>query len=200
MTEAGQTEPQPGPSAPQPRTPTPGGPRRLRLGAVVAIVVVVAVGAWLLLRDGDGDSSNGSSLPSAATASDLRELAGGKDIPVYWAGARPGFSYELTETDKGNIFIRYLPPGVKIGDRRPNFLTIGTYPYENAYETLLKAGARPGASMKRIAGGGIVVTSEQNPKSVYLALPKQNYQVEVYDPSPARAQRLATSGRVRPIL
>ena len=37
------------------------------------------------------------------------------------------------------------------------------------------------------------------PNSVYLAYPGENVQVEVYDPRPQRARRLAREGRVRPI-
>jgi hypothetical protein len=43
------------------------------------------------------------------------------------------------------------------------------------------------------------VVPSQNPRSAYIAFPRQDYQVEVYDPSPARALRLATSGRVAPV-
>jgi hypothetical protein len=32
--------------------------------------------------------------------------------PVYWAGPRPSYTYELTRTSDGRIFVRYLPTGV----------------------------------------------------------------------------------------
>jgi hypothetical protein len=187
------------------RTPTSasGGARsgNFRLGAVIALAVAAALIAWLLLKnDDDSNSSSKKAIPEATTARDLRAFAGTVDVPVYWAGQEPGDTYELTQTDKGNIFIRYLPKGARVGDKRPNFTTIGTYPYKNAYETLQKVGSHKGSRVTRIAGGGIVVVSDKNPKSVYMAFPKQDYQVEVYDPSPARALRLATSGRVSPII
>jgi len=173
----------------------------IRLGAVIALAIAAALITWLIVKD-DDDDGNGSAaaVPEATTPRDLRTFAGTVDIPVYWAGTRSGSTYELTETDKGNIFVRYLPQGVKVGDRRPNYTTIGTYPYKDAYSTLQKVGARKGSRLQRVPGGGIVVVSSQNPKSVYMAFPRQNYQVEIYDPSAQRALRLATSGRVSPIL
>ncbi len=114
-------------------------------------------------------------------------------------GARSGFTYELTETKNGNIYVRYLPRGVAVGVRR-DYTTIATYPYRAAYRTLQQLGTRKGSRVRRAPGGGIVVVSEQNPKSVYMAFPRQPYQVEVYDPSARRALRLATSGRVSPVL
>ena len=117
------------------------------------------------------------------------------DVPVHWAGARSGFTYQLTETKNGNIYVRYLPRGVAVGARR-DYTTIATYPYRAAYRTLQQLGTRKGSRVRRAPGGGIVVVSEQNPNSVYMAFPGQPYQVEVYDPSARRALRLATSGRV----
>ena len=79
-------------------------------------------------------------------------------------------------------------------------MTISTYPYRGAYRTLQQLGTRQGSRVRQVPGGGIVVVSEQNPKSVYMAFPRQPYQVEVYDRSARRALRLATSGRVSPVL
>jgi hypothetical protein len=173
----------------------------IRVGAVIALAVAAALITWLIVKDNDdNDGGSGSARPEATSLRDLRAFAGTKDIPVYWAGPRAGYTYELTETDKGNIFIRYLPKGVEVGNRRPVYTTIGTYPYADAYSTLQEVGSREGSRVRRIPGGGIVVVSDQNPKSVYLAFRRQDYQVEVYDPSAKRALSLATSGRVSPIL
>jgi len=50
-----------------------------------------------------------------------------------------------------------------------------------------------------IAGGGIAVIDQGYRKSVHVAFPGVNYQVEVYDPSPAVSRRTAVSGNVRPV-
>jgi hypothetical protein len=174
-------------------------PAGLRPGAVVAIALAIAVGVWLIVRDGDEDRACAGAAPRAATAQDLRAFAGTAPVPVYWAGPRGGHTYELTETAQCNLFVRYLPDGVSAGDKRPNFTTVGTYPYDDAYETLQALGSRSGSTARRAADGGILVFSDRNPRSVYMAFPRQDYQVEVYDRSPRRALRLALR-RVRPVL
>jgi hypothetical protein len=167
---------------------------------VIALALAAAAIAWLIVKDDDDDGGPATTGPEAATPQDLREFSDTADIPVYWAGPRPGFTYELTETAEGNIYVRYLPKDVEVGDRRPRFTTIGTYPDPNAYSTLRMVAADEGRRVRRIPGGGIVVPSAENPKSVYLAFRGQDYQVEVYDPQPKRALSLATSGRVSPVL
>src|SRR3954470_11056586 len=125
------TEPAPGPSA-------SGDDGRwslldgVRLGAVIAVVAAAAVVAWLILKDDDDGEQCGNAVPRASTPQDLRSFAQTVDIPVYWAGTRPGVTYELTETPRCNVYIRYLPRGVEVGNRRPDYTTIGTYPYKNA--------------------------------------------------------------------
>ena len=47
-------------------------------------------------------------------------------------------------------------------------------------------------------GGHRGLYGRDRPSSVYLAFPGGDVQVEVYDPSPRKARRLARSGRVRP--
>jgi hypothetical protein len=50
-----------------------------------------------------------------------------------------------------------------------------------------------------IPGGGLALVHEGYRKSVHLAYPGVDYQVEVYDPSPRVARRVAVSGKVRPV-
>ena len=69
-----------------------------------------------------------SGTPAAAVSpAGLKSLAVQARHAVFWAGARPGVTYELTRGVDGRIFVRYLPPRVAVGSRRP-YLTVGTYP------------------------------------------------------------------------
>jgi hypothetical protein len=34
--------------------------------------------------------------------------------PIYWIGPKQHYLYELTRTQKGNVLIRYLPPGANV--------------------------------------------------------------------------------------
>ena len=162
----------------------------VRLAASLALAIVVGVAVWLIVKGNESSRPTAtSSTGSAATLKTLRALPGEVGHPVYWAGTRRGYTLELTQVD-GNLFIRYLPPGVAVGDPRPDFLTIGTYRV---------SGARRGGHLRRAAGGGIAVWSDSRPQSVYLAFPRTDLQVEIYDASATRARRLAVSGAVEPI-
>jgi hypothetical protein len=175
---------------------------RLRLAAVAGAATLIGVVVWAV--SGGGSSSptaaTGSSAnpiaPVALSAQGLRTLARAVKQPIYWDGPKAGYMYELTRTATGRIYVRYLPPGVKAGAHGARYLIVATYPYVNAL-----GGLRSVAGGKQIAlpGGGIAVVDAGYPKSVHLAYPGVAYQVEVYDPSPAAALGIASSGGVRPV-
>jgi hypothetical protein len=175
-------------------------PRRRRLlwlGLVAAAAVaVVAVVAWLVFRD-DGSStpqpSAADNAPVLVTAATLRTIARVVPQPIYWAGPEAGTKYELTRAANGDVYVRYLPEGVKAGGEEGKHLIVATYPFEGAYAALQKVG---GGQERQVPGGGIAVPA-QDPKSVHVAFPGVDYQVEVYDPSPEKALEVATSGRVK---
>jgi hypothetical protein len=172
---------------------------RLRLGAVLALAAAAVFVGWLLLKDDDKNGSAPDKTVAAASVQDLEALPASVGHPVYWAGARAGFKYELTRTREGNIYIRYLPAGVQVDNKRPDFLTVGTYPYPRAIATARSQAKRPGAFNRSIAGHGIAYSLPKNQKSVYFAYPRLDYLYEVFDPRPLRARRLVLSGRVRPV-
>lgn len=177
---------------------TAGRPNWYRIAPIVVLAIVIGVIVWLIVK-GDDDNETSSSPPANAASIDtLRTLPGELGHDVYWAGERSGFTYELTQVD-GNIYIRYLPAGINVGDPRPNYLTVGTYPKRRAYAVLRRQGGQTGNHSVATARGGIAVWSDQRPQSVYVAYPGSDVQVEVYAPSSSRARRLATSGTVTPI-
>ena len=138
--------------------------------------------------------------PTAASVDELKSLAGKLGHPIYWAGARPGYTYELTRTTQGKVFIRYLPPGAKVGDPRAGFLTVATYPFSGAFAAVTKASrAAGGGATIRLADGGIGVVDGTYPKSIHLAYPGVSYQIEVYDPSPSAGRELVASGAIAPV-
>jgi hypothetical protein len=179
--------------------------RRLRIGAAIVVAVAAAFLVWLLLIRDSGDGGDGSGSPAAGTPAraasveDLKALPSSLGHDVYWAGTKSGYTYELTRTEHGEIYLRYLPPGVQVGDRRPRFLTVGTYPNAGAFAALKKASRRKGAITRSIAGGGLAVTNKTIPRSVYFAYPGSDFLQEVFDRSPKIARSLVISGRVRPI-
>ena len=164
--------------------------------AVAALLAALVVG-WLLLRSG-GPSNHlhGGSTPTLVTKAQLTEFARSSDQPVYWAGARADWSYELTVTKSGRVYVRYLPRGAKAGDPRSSFLTVGTYPGQNAYPNLKRVSTGPAVHSNLLPDGGLLVAPKALPKSVYLAYPTRDYQVEVYDAIAGAARRLALNGLI----
>ena len=189
------------PDPPSTSWPTDGA-RTPRFRAVAATVVLVGVGllVWLVLRDTGGGSSNPTSdgaTVSAASEQQLRSLASSVGHQIYWVGAKPGYTYELTKKPDGSILIRYLPAGVKVGDSRAH-LTVATYPVRNALGAIESVKGSNIVSFT-IPNGGAAEYTKSYPESVHLAYPGSDYQVEVYDPSPAAARQIVTSGQLTTI-
>jgi hypothetical protein len=135
-----------------------------------------------------------STKPTAATRADLRAFARRAGHPIYWAGPKPGYTYELSTTSNGGVFIRYLPPGVEVGDPRARYVTVATYPFPGALAAVERTANR--ATRIKLDGGGIGVVDPAYPKSIHLAYPGSDYQIEVYDPSPSAGRKLVASGAV----
>ena len=169
----------------------------LAIGVTVAAIVV----AMLLVRSGGSSSSipAPNSGPGLVSQAQLVQLAAASDTPVYWAGPKPGYSYELTRTSSGRVYVRYLPAGVKAGDPRASFLVVGTYAEPGSFTNLRRAAKAPGALSLRIADDGLVVFSSRKPTSVYLGYPGADYQVEIYAPSADTARSLVLAGKIRPV-
>jgi hypothetical protein len=177
---------------------TAGRPIWYRIVPILLLAVVVGVIVWLIVKGGDSKRSASSPAASAVSLGTLRSLRTQLGHDVYWAGRRSESTYELTQVN-ANLYLRYLPAGVSVGDPRPNFLTVGTYPTRHAYGLLKRQSRRSGNQSRPAARGGIAVWSNQRPQSVYVAYPGSDLQVEVYAPWAGRARRVATSGTLKPI-
>ncbi|HET6996957.1 MAG TPA: hypothetical protein VFI03_00075 [Solirubrobacterales bacterium] len=173
--------------------------RWLRPAAIGISVVLVVVAAVLATQNGGGDGETLDTTPHFAAAADLIELEDSLGHGVYWAGERPPAQLELTEEASGSIYLRYLPPGAEAGDPRPQFLTVGTYPFTNAADGLRLTASKAGAKLEDAPGGGVLYVNPSSETSVYLAYPGSDLQIEVYDPTPGRALELIRSGAIGPV-
>jgi hypothetical protein len=169
---------------------------RFRVGAVIVLVLAIALILWLVLRNGGGSST--SSSAKAVSVGQLRKLAASVGHPVYWVGPRDGYTYERTRQSNGTIIIRYLPQGVKVGEKKPH-LSVATYPFAGAFPAIEKAARKSGSGSFTIPDGGLAVFDRSYPKSIHLAYPGSDYQVEVFDPSPTQVRELVSSGQVSTI-
>jgi hypothetical protein len=176
---------------------------QVRIGAVVSVALLIGLVVWLLVRgnrSGTESTTTGSAFgPVAATQGDLRSRSIDEGHPIYWAGPKADTTYELTRTSNGRIFIRYLPEGVPIGVDKADYTIVGTYPVPNATGVLEGLAKKSGEHKLLVPGGGIAVYSSSQPTNVYVAYPGSNLQVEVFDPSAARAVGIVTSGQVVPV-
>jgi hypothetical protein len=165
---------------------------------LIALVAIVALVAWLATRDGreapPPASANESDLVSIR---ELRDVAGRTGHPVYWAGPIADTSLETTEGAGGSVEVRYLPEGGV--DETSEALTIGSYPIPNPRAALRAFADRPGSVTHRGARGREVVVGRRSRTSAYFVDPGNEVQVEVYDPSPARALALARSARIESV-
>lgn len=138
-------------------------------------------------------SSNGAEIVSADS---LQTAAAEQATPVYWAGEREGTELELSREGDDRTYVRYLTGGADAGDRRPDFLTVGTYAQANPVAILRRQGDEPGAVLRRAPGNATVYFSRANPGSVYLAYTGVPVEIEVYDPNFRRALQLVNSGQI----
>ena len=166
----------------------------------VAVGVSAAVVGWQLLRAENNTPTPATpSGPALVSQAQLEELASSSKEPPYWAGPREGFSYELTRTADGRTYVRYLPRGVPAGDRRAEFLVVGTYQRPHAFGDLSHAGTGSGAVSVKLDLGGVLVFTERRPHSAYFSYPDASDQVEVFAPSGGRARALVLRGEIKQI-
>jgi len=194
-------------------TPAPrSGRSRVVLAVVVAIAVfaAAAIAVWQLNSDDENGSASPtttSSVPSGApgvparivTTAQLRSFAAALGQPVYWAGGRPGARMEYTQTTEGRTFVRYLTGSAAVGDRRPRFVVVATYPQPDAF-TRVRAAARANHyEVEQLSDGAIAVTEPRTPKNIHIVAPGRPYQVEVFAPTAAEARSIVLSGAVVPV-
>lgn len=175
--------------------------RRIVIAAAAGVAVLVALVLWLALK-GDGTKTTASvgEPPRVVTTAELKGIAKGLNVPLYWAGPLKGARLEYTAAANGRYFVRYLTGTAAAGDPRRSFLTVGTYPEADAFKVVTSASKVPTATSAKTKSGALVVNDRRRPASVYFSFPGAAFQVEVYSPSPSRSRRLVLDGTVRRVV
>jgi hypothetical protein len=184
---------------------------RVRLVAAAGVVIAFASAgiAWFVIRGDDAGTPRGDLTaaamekgsgtgPVALSATGVRTLAGAFSQPIYWAGARRGYMYALRQTSDGKVYVRYLPPGVRVDDAR-SLLVVATYRLHDALAAINEEGQEEDAVRIRLPAGGLAYYRVGFATNIFLAYPGMDYKVEVFDPSPQRARRLVSSGQITPV-
>jgi len=137
--------------------------------------------------------------PALLTADTLRAIAAETGHAVYGVAAPAGTRPEVTRGSDGEVWVRYLGPGAKLGDPRADHLTVGTYPRADALAAARAAAKGDRSRSAELPDGGLMLWSLDRPESVYAAGPRSDLLVEVYSPDPAHARELVRDGAVAPL-
>lgn len=184
----------------------PGGPdvRKVRLAVAGLLAVAgVAILAIVLLGGSDEDSSSsageGESEAVALSESELLAEASGLGGPAYWIGPRAGTeSYELTSTEDGRIYIRYLTGDAEAGDERADFLSVGTYPFPDAKAGLQRSAAKGEGTLEQ--GNDYTYLVPAAGENAYVVFDDEpDLQIELFSPQPGEAEQLARDDALEPL-
>ena len=176
-------------------------PSRRMVVALLVAAVLAAGGAYAavtLTRDAE-PVLPAAGTPTLLSAATLDAIVAATGHGVYGVAAPAGTRPEVTRGSSGEVWVRYLGPGARVGDPRADHLTVGTYPRADA---LAAARAAAEGDRSRSAGlpdGGLMLWNLDRPESVYAASPGSDLLVEVYSPDPAQARELVRAGAVAPL-
>ena len=177
------------------------GPRVL---IVVGVALITGIAVWFLTgcnRDEGSDvmvgAANGAHI---VPAEDVDSIRGDVGHNVFWAGEKDDTEIELSDDEAGNVHVRYLTGGAEAGAAEQSFLDIGTYPFEDAYQTTKNLAGQSGLTTVEVGEDGIGFYDPKNPYSVILAFPDEpDLQVEVYHPEKDAALDVVGSGDIVPL-
>lgn len=204
MPESGEREETPKPGGA--KAPGGGGVdvKKVRLGVLAALAVAGIVVLAIVLLGGDsGDESTTAaeeeSQVAALSEAELLAEASGLGSPIYWVGPREDTeSYELTTSEEGRTYIRYLTGDAEAGDERADFISVGTYPFPDAKAGLQRSAASGEGRLEQGKGYDLLVPASGD--NVYVVFDDQpDLQVEVFSPQPGEAEQLVGDGSLAPV-
>lgn len=191
--------------------PSAGPSKQVRIGAAVAIVAALLLGAWAVFG-GKGAGTTASPSPSAspsaaatkpnilgpviADEAAVKAAVAKSGHPVFWAGNRKGTTMELTITGDNVVEIRYLPAGATPG--AGTYLTVASWPDEQAWEQLQQAAERDGGMSVEGKGKAktMYTTNSDTPNNAYAAIEGVPVLGEAFDPEPGSAWELIRTGKI----
>jgi hypothetical protein len=173
---------------------------RLAIALLLAALLATAgaYAAVTLTRD-EAPVLPAAGTPALLTGEVLAAVTAATGHDVYGVVAPAGTRPEVTRGSDGEVWVRYLGPGAKLGDSRADYLTVGTYPRADALAAAKAAAEGDQQRSAELPDGGVMLWSVERPESVYAAGPGSDLLVEVYSPDPAAARELVSDGAVAPL-
>ena len=129
----------------------------------------------------------------ALTESELISAVKAVGGSIYWLGSAAGAKYTFNNVADDQNFIRYLPGGNGLTDTEQKYRIIATYKDATAYQTMKTAAKSDTGVSVTNPDGSIVYYLKASPLHVYLAFKNLAYQIEIFDPTPGSALKLATT-------
>ena len=127
------------------------------------------------------------------TEKELRTLVSENRIVAYWTGPIKDATYSINATTPGQVFVRYILKGMDCGSTEAKFRVIATYAEADAFKTTQEAGNQAEGVSLANPDGSVVYFNKNAPNNVYVAYPRVDYQIEIYDPDAKTAVTLATT-------
>lgn len=112
---------------------------------------------------------------------------------IYWLGSAAGAKYAFNSVSEDQNFIRYLPGGTGLTDTEQKYRIIATYKDATAYETMRTAAKSDSGVSITNPDSSIVYYLKASPLHVYIAFKDLAFQIEIFDPTPGAALKLATT-------
>lgn len=174
--------------------------RRWLLPALIGVIalLIVALGLTLAGAIPSFQSNNQAEIPIGkpviVSEQQLRTY-GAANPTVYWAGPLPDRQYEITRSNTGATYLRYLPKDAKVGTE-DQFLTVATYPQDQGYVLLQATAESETATSQQTQSGALVVVDQKSPLSTYFSFPNANFQVEVFSPTTDESKKLVLDGKI----
>jgi len=169
----------------------------------VAVVMVGGLLAWFLVPDGaaDGDSGVGDPFDGARLVSTDRagEMAKATGHPVFWAGRLPGMKVAMNHDSHMNVHVRYLPGGVDPETSTNSYFTVGSYPFDQAFEATARLASEPGRVSVDLPGGVGFLDRMRGDRLVLSFRGHPDIQVEVFHPRMEEALQVVRGGNIVPM-
>lgn len=180
-------------------------PDRARRLALFGIAGLLAGGLFIWAGAQDGRSTadsevggpfDGARLVSLEQAGAVVETAG---HPVFWAGRLPGMKVAVNHDSRKNVHVRYLPVGVHPETSANSYFTVGSYPFERAFEATQELAGEPGRLSIDLPGGVGFLDRLRDDRLVLSFKGHPDLQVEVFHPRLEEALAAVRRGAIVPI-